>query len=364
VTAIQGFWVAGGHLSEGLDWTDQALARAAGVDPNLEAKAQHVAGQLAWRQGNYERASAHYSASVTLRRRLGDALGVAIALQGLASVARDRGDVHEAIVLWEECVAVFQASGNRPRIARATLNLAIALHLAAQSERAASLLEEAATLAHQVDQYWAEATSRTYQALLAVEVDHDPVRAAGYLRDALALAGRVGDAWVTAYLLELAAWVAPDCRPSAQLMGAAEVLRERMGALLHPAFVDGHERCLARLRQGDAAVVREALAEGRASSAERALQLAASVVRDAHAPPTSRPTRPAATLPDTLSVREREVAGLVARGLTSREIAERLVLGERTVETHVDHIRAKLGVRSRAQIAAWAVERGLSAPDR
>jgi non-specific serine/threonine protein kinase len=62
-------------------------------------------------------------------------------------------------------------------------------------------------------------------------------------------------------------------------------------------------------------------------------------------------------------VREREVAGLVARGLTSREIAARLVVGERTVETHVDHIRAKLGVRSRAQIAAWAVERGLVTPD-
>ena len=114
VTAIQGFWVAGGHLSEGLDWTDQALSSAAGIDPTLEAKAHHVAGQLAWRQGDYERAWTHYSASVTLRRQLGDPLGVAIALQGLASVARDRGDVHEAIVLWEECVAVFQASGQSP----------------------------------------------------------------------------------------------------------------------------------------------------------------------------------------------------------------------------------------------------------
>jgi len=50
--------------------------------------------------------------------------------------------------------------------------------------------------------------------------------------------------------------------------------------------------------------------------------------------------------------------------LTSREIADRLGVGERTVETHVDHIRAKLGVRSRAQIAAWAVERGWHRPRR
>jgi DNA-binding CsgD family transcriptional regulator len=39
------------------------------------------------------------------------------------------------------------------------------------------------------------------------------------------------------------------------------------------------------------------------------------------------------------------------------------VVGERTVETHVNHIRAKLGVRSRAAIAAWGVERGLAARD-
>lgn len=60
-----------------------------------------------------------------------------------------------------------------------------------------------------------------------------------------------------------------------------------------------------------------------------------------------------------LTPREREVAGLVARGLSNREIADALVLGERTVETHVGHILAKLGFGSRAQIAAWAVEAGL-----
>jgi non-specific serine/threonine protein kinase len=53
------------------------------------------------------------------------------------------------------------------------------------------------------------------------------------------------------------------------------------------------------------------------------------------------------------------VAALVAAGLTNRQIAERLVIAERTAGNHVDHILAKLGFRSRAQIAAWAVTRGL-----
>jgi adenylate cyclase len=57
-----------------------------------------------------------------------------------------------------------------------------------------------------------------------------------------------------------------------------------------------------------------------------------------------------------LSRREQEVVGLVARGLTNRQIAEQLVLSERTVEAHVARICAKLDVRSRVQVAAWAVE--------
>jgi len=61
-----------------------------------------------------------------------------------------------------------------------------------------------------------------------------------------------------------------------------------------------------------------------------------------------------------LTARERDVAALVVQGKSNREIAEALVLGERTVQTHVSHILDKLGFSSRAQIAAWAAERGLS----
>ena len=63
----------------------------------------------------------------------------------------------------------------------------------------------------------------------------------------------------------------------------------------------------------------------------------------------------------TLTSRERQVAACIARGLTSRQIAEELVISERTADTHADHIRAKLGLQSRAQIAIWAIEYGLVA---
>jgi DNA-binding NarL/FixJ family response regulator len=57
-----------------------------------------------------------------------------------------------------------------------------------------------------------------------------------------------------------------------------------------------------------------------------------------------------------LSEREWEVANLVARGQSNRQIAGELVVSERTVDTHVSHILRKLSLVSRAQIAAWAVQ--------
>jgi pimeloyl-ACP methyl ester carboxylesterase/DNA-binding CsgD family transcriptional regulator len=60
-----------------------------------------------------------------------------------------------------------------------------------------------------------------------------------------------------------------------------------------------------------------------------------------------------------LTGRELEVAGLVAEGLTNQAIARRLSVAPRTAETHVENIRRKLQVRSRAQIAAWATEHRL-----
>jgi DNA-binding CsgD family transcriptional regulator len=62
--------------------------------------------------------------------------------------------------------------------------------------------------------------------------------------------------------------------------------------------------------------------------------------------------------------REREVAALVAAGRTNREIGRALGITEKTAEVHVRNMMGKLGARSRAEIASWAVSHGIYEPDR
>jgi non-specific serine/threonine protein kinase len=100
-----------------------------------------------------------------------------------------------------------------------------------------------------------------------------------------------------------------------------------------------------------------AWAEGRTVTLEEAIALALAQPEPAPAALANGPTvaKPA----DPLTGREREVAALIARGFSNRQIAEELVIAERTVHAHVGNILGKLGFPSRAQVAAWAVEQGL-----
>jgi DNA-binding NarL/FixJ family response regulator len=65
--------------------------------------------------------------------------------------------------------------------------------------------------------------------------------------------------------------------------------------------------------------------------------------------------------PATLTPREREVAALLAEGLSNAEVARRLYISTKTAAVHVSNILAKLGMGSRAEVAAWAVRTGVAA---
>jgi DNA-binding NarL/FixJ family response regulator len=71
-------------------------------------------------------------------------------------------------------------------------------------------------------------------------------------------------------------------------------------------------------------------------------------------------TGSASSAPETatpLTRREHQIAELIAKGLSNKDIAINLVISQRTAESHVEHILAKLGFASRVQIAAWTAQR-------
>ena len=81
-------------------------------------------------------------------------------------------------------------------------------------------------------------------------------------------------------------------------------------------------------------------------------------------PPAQRTSRQSAKAAyGGLTRRERDTAALVAQGKSNRAIARSLGIGERTVEGYVAAALAKLGFTSRSQIAVWATEQGLAAPE-
>jgi DNA-binding NarL/FixJ family response regulator len=152
---------------------------------------------------------------------------------------------------------------------------------------------------------------------------------------------------------------------AARLLGAAQAVWRTSGAKVdetnaYSVFDQLSEEALRKVL-GSASFKDEAFekafAEGASYSFEEAVALALGEDRDDGSDVTdSQPPRPATERPGGLTRRELEIAGLLAEGLTNKEIARRLVISQRTVETHVDRILGKLGFTSRLQVASWMAE--------
>jgi non-specific serine/threonine protein kinase len=173
-------------------------------------------------------------------------------------------------------------------------------------------------------------------------------------REALTLRQDLGDKRGIAHCLEGLAWLASARRKptrAARLFGAAEVLRERSGMRLYPFRQEDHDRSVAMAQHQ---LGSERFAAARDEGRIRALE---ETIADALADDESIE---ASVLDCPLSPRELEVAGLIAQGLTNQAIAERLLIGRRTAETHAAAILGKLGFSARPQIAAWFVAHGSS----
>ena len=154
-------------------------------------------------------------------------------------------------------------------------------------------------------------------------------------------------------LSALAGLAAKTGRPRAalRLAGAAAAYEEINQTYRPPKIRAELDAWLALVRATVGAAAAKLFDQGRGLTLDQAIALGLDDEREDawRAGPSAGLTR-----------REREIAALVATGLTNREIAGKLFLSVRTVEVHVDHALTKLGFRTRTQLAAWIHEEGLA----
>jgi predicted ATPase/DNA-binding CsgD family transcriptional regulator len=245
--------------------------------------------------------------ALALTRRVGDPWLEACALFRSAFTAGLYGDVVRARALATASVALSPSTGDRRLRGFALMTMAECLIREANATEAIALLREALAVFEALPERW---------ALL---------RAASLLAQAC---GALGDWARVAVLLGFIDTLSERIsgRPYAHMQAALDTLDTRVGEHLGPALPPARQagRVLGRGDQITAALW----------------------------PAADRKREPAAASGLPLTRREREIAELIAHGLTNRQIAARLFIAERTVDTHVGRILAKLGCAGRAQVAA------------
>jgi predicted ATPase/DNA-binding CsgD family transcriptional regulator/transcriptional regulator with XRE-family HTH domain len=346
-----------------LDEEALALQRELGDAAGMAFSLNELAN-VARHRGEYARGRAFATEALALQRELGDLRGAATSLNNLGIMAQACGEHEEADRLYQEALSLFRETGDKHGISVVLPGLSASAYVRGDVEQARRLAEQALRLHRDLGEERAIAQRLDALGRLA-RLTGDGERARGLHRESLALFARLGDRRGMAMALDgFAALAALHGEPirAIELFGVASALREAIGAAPDfGAYVDpaATEAVLAELRAclGEDAFAR-AWAGGRRQPLEQAV---AAVLAGEGRWPSARAGTPPRRLPgDPLTSREREVVRLVARGSTNREIAAALLISPGTARTHVEHVLAKLGVRSRVEIAAWASARGLA----
>ncbi|MGE3271136.1 MAG: LuxR C-terminal-related transcriptional regulator [Chloroflexota bacterium] len=349
--ALGRFWNIRGHITEGSRWLREALAMDdPATSPAVRAYALLRAGSLANWGGEATRAEDLLREGLALYEAVGDGVGMARALSTLGLVALACGDRACAVALSEESVERARTAGDDYGAGYSLINLARARLESGDLMGAQRDAGEGTALCRAAGDNWAVAVGLSRLGVI-MHLQGDMGRARTLSWEAIRICRDVGDPRIMAVALQTVGRTARatgDSAVAARLFGCVEALRNRAGAPLYPAEHADFEREVEALRQSlGHAAFENAWNEGRALSAEQAADYALEGVGPA----------------DQLTPRERQVAAMIGQGYTNRRIAEELVIAEKTAEVHARNIREKLGLPTRAGVAAWAARSGLVPAD-
>jgi non-specific serine/threonine protein kinase len=302
--ALGQFWSRHGHLSEGRRWLAHALTRteagAASGRPTTAYRAQRAEalrrlGTLAVWQNDLAAAQPAYEESLALYRAIGDRKGIADVLGHFGMLFEARSDHGRAADLLEESLRMFRDLGDARGIAASLFFLGTLAHIQGNSRGADALWEESLMQYRASGDMYAVAVALNHCGMVALD-QGDEAQAGAHLAESLTLQRELGDHWQTALALELCAGVtaaqgrrAGDAQPgglrAARLFGAAEALRETLGAPILPHNQEYHQRrVMAARAQLDEAAFAAAWAEGRVMTLKQAIAEALNIL------PTIPPT--------------------------------------------------------------------------
>ncbi len=289
-----------------------------------------------------------------------DSDAIASSLAWLAIPLAITGNVTEGIQAAESALSLARTLASRPIQLVATAVLCNILQMTGPPERAIELGDEGVGISEQCGELWA----RSY-ILIATSQVHwrqgDTHLAEAQARSGAAFKRALDDRSGLQLVLETLAWMAADGgahERAATLLGAAERLRTVSGLNFQEAQRQQHERSIELALEGLGQTPYDATYErGLTLSIDDAVVFA---VEDRL---PSRPTTAVkAETEMPLTKRELEIARLIAHEMTSREIATKLFISERTVEAHVTNMLNKLGLNSRIEVARWLATVGGTEP--
>ena len=386
--ALVWFWFLRGHWAEGLNWTEAVLATPSEPRPararlltgavriarylnrysdgrRYGEEALHLYGELGDDAGRaeslfelgwlampiqrFDEAEACFQDVLRIGREQKSPALMMRALWGLAQVRWRLGKSREARRFLLRCESVSRS--DRDAWMRMALfdTLGHVLHDLREFKPARRYFQKGHDAAQELGDRYHVAHTLLNMAYVDLDLsDQAAVRAS--LETSLPVFAELGQRLDVSICLDgfaLVAMEAQDYQRALRLFSAAAGIRQSIGARWssahHARLKDAVARCnkaLPRLR------AQQSSEKGGSMTIEQAVKDA--LAREA----------PVAV---ELSHRERTIAALIGEGMTSAQIAARLKIAERTVDSHAEHIRNKLGLHSRAQIAAWAVRELLAA---
>ena len=347
------YWWGRGWAREGRLWLARALDKP-GPPSAVRARALLTDASLALADGEFDVGQQRLEAARAILATVTDPGGAAFAWWIEGSVGLYTGDLPAATAAFEKGLALLEPGRDLPVRLDLLLSYSSALALMGDVERSTWCHEEFLRITEPADESFHRAYAHWTYGLFVMQHGDLP-RATALIQRSIELRRSIRDLTGVGWSQETLAWAESALghhERAATLLGAADRLWEIMGRPLrtYQHMYPSHEACVRSAEEHLGREQFEAAFEG-----GRALSIDEGIAYALGEHPA--PAEPEAPEDDTmLTARERQIAELVAQGLSNRQIASRLSISVRTVETHAQHILTKLDFRSRAQIASWVAQ--------